>query len=65
MNNRGSGTGLALILLLAVALIVALLAARQFTTVNPDSHESQTQAQAVEQAQDLVNQLNGRMDQYD
>lgn len=65
MNNRGGASGLSLILLLAVALIVALLAARQLIAINKGGESAQESAQAVEQAREAVDQLNDRLGQYD
>lgn len=65
MNHSGRASGFALILILAAALIVALLVARQFTSINRTEKETPQPAQAVEQARDAVEQLNDRLRQYD
>ena len=62
MNNRGKGSGLALIIILIVALVAAYLAVTQMgalgfgkTAVQQEQAELQN---AVQQAQDIVDMLN-------
>lgn len=62
-NNRGRGSGLALIVILVVEVIVAFLVVTQmggFGFGKKGAQQEQTQQNAVEQAQDLVNQVNER-----
>ena len=54
-NNAGRAAGLTLVLLLIVALIVAWLAAAQYTSIR-----KQPAPDLVQQAQDAVDALNGR-----
>ena len=63
MNNRGKASGLALALLLIVALIVAFLVMKQMGSLNvgggnPTASQGQS---AVQEARELVNQINNRM----
>ena len=66
MNNRGKGSSLTLIFILIVALLNALLAVKQFSSLNTsDTAQPEAQQEPVQQAQDAVNALNERMGQYD
>ena len=64
-NNAGRATGLALLLTLIVALIVAWLAVTQLGTLRKlqDSVDAQPAADPVRQAQDVVDALNERIEQ--
>jgi hypothetical protein len=65
MHDRsGRGTGLTLLLLLVVALIVAWLATTQLGSLRrPQDSAAQPTGDLVQQAQDAVDALNGRMGQ--
>jgi hypothetical protein len=65
MHDRsGRGTGLTLLLLLVVALIVAWLAVTQLGSLRrPQDSAAQPTGDLVQQAQDAVDALNGRMGQ--
>ena len=63
-NKAGRGTGLTLVLLLIVALIVAFLLATQMNSAVKSGPVGQ-ETSAVQQAQDVVDALNGRMLQAD
>ena len=63
MNNKGKGAGLALVLLLIVALLVAWFAVKNMGGLGFSSSTDVQQENAVQQAQDLVNQINDRMQQ--
>ena len=59
MNHQGKSSGLALIAILIVALIIAYLAAQQFSSLgmgkpSPDSNRTPP----IEQAQEAVRQIN-------
>ena len=64
-NKRGRGPGLALVLILIVALAVAFLAVRQMGTLGFGGAAGPESARqnAVQQAQDVVDQINGRIQQ--
>ena len=65
MHDRsGRGTGLTLLLLIVVALIVAWLAVTQLGSLRrPQDSAAQPTGDLVQQAQDAVDALNGRMGQ--
>ena len=65
MHDRsGRGTGLTLLLLLVVALIVAWLAVTKLGSLRrPQDSAAQPTGDLVQQAQDAVDALNGRMGQ--
>ena len=65
MHDRsGRSTGLTLLLLLVVALIVAWLAVTQLGSLRmPQDSAAQPTGDLVQQAQDAVDALNGRMGQ--
>ena len=65
MHDRsGCSTGLTLLLLLVVALIVAWLAVPQLGSLRmPKDNAAQPTGDLVQQAQDAVDALNGRMGQ--
>ena len=65
MHDRsGRSTGLTLLLLLVVALIVAWLAVTQLGSLRmPKDNAAQVTGDLVQQAQDAVDALNGRMGQ--
>ena len=61
MNSRGRSFGLALVLILIVALFVAWLAMKNFTSLNQTVNPVTQQTQApVEQARDAVNAINAQ-----
>ena len=59
MNNKGKGSGLALIIILVVAIIVAYLAVAQMGSLGIGKKQ-ETQQAPVQQAQDIVDQINQR-----
>ena len=65
MNNRGKCSGLALILILIAALIFASLVVKQLGSlgVGETTQHGQTQQNAVQQAQDVVDAINAQMQQ--
>ncbi len=66
MNNKGRGSGLALIMMLIVALIVAWLVMTQmggFGFGKTEEQQEQMQEQAVDSAQDAVDALNQKMEE--
>lgn len=66
MNNQGKGSGLMLVVILVVAILIALLAVKQFTSLRgSNTAQQETRQDPVQQAQDAVNALNDRMGQYD
>lgn len=66
MNNKGKGSGLALIIILIAALLVAFLAVKQMDGLGFGGKPEQTQqANALEQTQDAVDAINARIrEQY-
>ena len=61
-DHSGRGTGLTLLLLLIVALIAAWLAVTQLGSLRrPQDSATQPTPDLVQQAQDAVDTLNGRM----
>jgi hypothetical protein len=63
-DHSGRSTGLTLLLLLVVALIVAWLAVTQLGSLRrPQDSAAQPTGDLVQQAQDAVDALNGRMGQ--
>ena len=66
MYNKGKGSGLALTVILVAALIVAYLAVTQMDSLGFGTKEETEQAETqnpVQQAQDIVNLINGRAQQ--
>ena len=63
-DHSGRSTGLTLLLLLVVALIVAWLAVTQLGSLRrPQDSATRPTGDLVQQAQDAVDALNGRMGQ--
>ena len=62
-NNKGRGSGLALLLILIVALLVAWLMVKQMGSLGMGGTTDPTQEVYVEDAQDAVDDLNDRMKQ--
>ena len=63
-DRSGRGTGLTLIIILIVALVVAWLAVTQLGSLRkPQDSATQPTPDLVQQAQDAVDALNGRMGQ--
>ena len=60
MNNKGKGSGLALIIILVVAIIIAYLAMTRMGILGfGKKRETKIEQQdAVQQAQDIVDQIN-------
>ena len=60
MNNKGKGSGLALIILLLVALLIGYLAMTQMEGIGfgKNTQMEQTQQNAIEQAQSAVDAIN-------
>jgi len=66
MNNKGRGSGMALLILLIVALIVAYLAVQQMKSLGVGGTTQQEQVQEqdpVDAAQDAVDALNERIEE--
>jgi len=66
MNNKGRGSGMALLILLIVALIVAYLAVQQMKNLGVGGTTQQEQVQEqdpVDAAQDAVDELNERIEE--
>ena len=64
MNNKGKGSGLAIVLILIVALLIAFLAMKNMTALNNASAPGVEQSNdPVQQAQDVVDKLNQRQQQ--
>ena len=59
MNNKGKGSGLALILILIVALIVAFLVVKNLSSLN--SNTTQQEQDYIQQAQDAVDTINQKI----
>lgn len=66
-NNKGRSSGLALLMILVAALLVAWLGVKQMTSLGYVSQDGDTQQENMEeQAQDAVDDLNDRLQQqYD
>ena len=58
MNNKGRGSGLALLLILIVALLIAFLVVRNMGGLGFGSSTSLQQENYVHQAQDAVDAIN-------
>lgn len=58
MNNKGKGSGLALLLILIVALLIAFLVVRNMGSRGVGGDSSPQQDNYVQQAQDAVDALN-------
>ena len=68
MNNKGRGSGLMLIIILVVALLIGYLAMTQmgsFVFGKPSMQQEQTQQNVIEQAQNVVDAINNRLQQTD
>ena len=67
MNNKGKGSGLVLIIVLVVALLIGYLAMTQMDSLGFGKTDVQTQTQqnAIEQAQNAVDVINNRIQQND
>ena len=68
MNNKGKGSGLALIILLLVALLICYLAMTQMDGLGfgkTNNQTEQTQQNVIEQAQSAVDAINNRLEQID
>lgn len=55
---KRNATGISVLLLLLVALLVAFLLMKNMSSTQKDSEESKSKEDYVQQAQDLVNQIN-------
>lgn len=58
MNNKGKGSGLALIIILVVALLIAFLVMKNLGRMGPGKETAAEQENYVQQAQSVVNQIN-------
>lgn len=58
MKKNGTYSGLAILLLLFVALLIAFLLMQNMDSVKKDSNSTQAKEDYVQQAQDLVDQIN-------
>lgn len=66
MNNKGRGSGLALIIILIVALVIAYLAVTNMSFLGAGGSSTQEeviQEDPVDQAQDAVDAINNLMDE--
>ncbi len=63
MNNKGKGSGLLLLVILIVALLVAWFAVKNLGSLSPGKGTASQQEAYVQQAQGLVDQINGRLQQ--
>ena len=62
MNNKGIGSGIAIIIILIVALLIAFLAMKNMGSFGFESKTGQPE-NVVEQAQDAVDAINDRIQQ--
>lgn len=58
MNNKGKGSGLALVMILVVALIVGFLVVKNMGGLGPEKETAVQQENYVQQAQSVVDQIN-------
>ena len=58
MNNKGKGTGLALVVILVAALIIGLLVVKNMGGLGPEKETAVQQENYVQQAQSVVDQIN-------
>ena len=58
MNNKGKGSGLALIIILVVALIIGFLVVKNMGGLGPEKETAVQQENYVQQAQSVVDQIN-------
>lgn len=63
MNNKGRGSGLMILSLLVVAILIAWLVVQNMSSLGSGKSEESRQEQYVDQAQDVVDTLNQRMDE--
>ncbi len=58
MNNKGKGSGLALVIILVAALIIGLLVVKNMGGLGPEKETAVQQENYVQQAQSVVDQIN-------
>ena len=58
MNNKGKGSGLALVIILVVALMIAFLVMKNLGSMGPGKETAAQQENYVLQAQSVVDQIN-------
>ena len=58
MNNKGKGSGLALVIILVAALIIGVLAVKNMVGLGPGKETAVQQENYVQQAQSVVDQIN-------
>lgn len=58
MNSKGKGSGLALIIILVVALLIAFLVMKNLGRMGPGKEIAAEQENYVQQAQSVVDQIN-------
>lgn len=58
MNNKGKGSGLALVTILVVALIIAFLVIKNMGSMGPGKETAAQQENVIQQAQSVVDQIN-------
>ena len=58
MNSKGKGSGLALVIILVVALMVAFLVMKNMGSMGPGKETAVQQENYVQQAQSVVDQIN-------
>ena len=63
MNNKGKGSGLALIVILIVAIIIALLFIRQMGASRPAEQDKKQQIEIVNQTRQAVDAINQKIEE--
>ena len=58
MNNRGKGSGLALVMILVVALIIGFLVVKNMGSLGSVKETAVQQENVIQQAQSVVDQIN-------
>ena len=58
MNNKGKGTGVALVIILVAALIIGLLVVKNMGGLGPEKETAVQRENYVQQAQSMVDQIN-------
>ena len=58
MNNKGKGSGLALVIILVVALMIAFLVMKNLGSMGPGKETATQQESYIQQAQSVVDQIN-------
>ena len=58
MKSRGKGSGLALVIILVVALMIAFLVMKNLGSMGPGKETAAQQENVIQQAQSVVDQIN-------